>query len=140
MKTGYYFDVEGTNNMEKENVICLGTPSIPGGLVLLKAFNLGIEFIPSDCQFGYREVNYNGYKFNFTTFKSEALQKIHFNQIESDLLQAVGRARVGLHDCNVYIYSDFPLKNVKFVKLPELLTIAKDKRVGYYDEVKVEGE
>jgi len=58
------------------------------------------------------KVIHNGYLFHFTTYgeEHEVLRKILFWMIESDLEQAVGRARLLRYDCTVYLFSNFPLR------------------------------
>lgn len=58
----------------------------------------------------YTIVTYNGYRFRFTTFDDEILRTIQFYIIETDLEQAVGRARLLRCDATVKLFSNFPLR------------------------------
>jgi len=49
------------------------------------------------------------YVFKFYTYSDPILRDIQFWLIESELEQAVGRARLLRKDCVVYLYSNFPL-------------------------------
>jgi len=46
----------------------------------------------------------------FSCFENEELRKIQLSFIESDLIQAVGRARTLRTDAKVEVYSNFPLR------------------------------
>jgi hypothetical protein len=59
---------------------------------------------------GYKEIEYNGFKFMFNCFDNLELRKIQLGLIESDLIQAVGRARTLRTDAKVELYSNFPLR------------------------------
>ena len=59
---------------------------------------------------------HNGYRFRFTTFKNENLRAIQFWMIESELEQAVGRARLLRNSCDVHLFSNFPLSQAKMVE------------------------
>ena len=68
-----------------------------------------LEFIP---------VKKNGFEFSFSTFNTdlsksgELLREIQFYLIESELVQAVGRARVLRMEATVHLFSNYPLKGV----------------------------
>ena len=54
-------------------------------------------------------VTHNGYRFRFTTYEDVSLRKIHFWMIESEIEQAVGRARLLRYGCVVNLFSNFPV-------------------------------
>lgn len=119
-----YHNSEGSNSFSGEDLVCFGTPSLPSSVILLKAQSYGIKFTEQDTFFSYRSVEYNGVQFNFATFKSEELQRVHFNEIENEIKQSIGRARIGMHNCTVYLYSDFPVVDSLFCHLPKPLSAA----------------
>jgi hypothetical protein len=55
-------------------------------------------------------VEHNGWRFPFTTYEDPVLRNIQFYMIESELEQAVGRARLLRCDCTVHLFSNFPLR------------------------------
>ena len=57
-----------------------------------------------------------GYKFRFTTYDDERLRAIQFWMIESELEQAVGRARLLRKNCIVNLYSNFPISQSNLKK------------------------
>ena len=44
------------------------------------------------------------------TYKDEKMRRLQFYFIESELEQAVGRARLLRFPCNVHLFSNFPLR------------------------------
>jgi hypothetical protein len=108
----WFGNLSGTNDYEKQDIIVAGTPHFPDHVYKLLALTLGFEF-DIDAKPQYQEVEHNGYKFWFTTYNDEILRDIQFWLIESELLQAVGRARLIWHNCTVYLFSDFPLKQAQ---------------------------
>jgi competence transcription factor ComK len=62
-----------------------------------------------------REVNHNSYKFYFPTYSDPILQKVQLWIIESELEQAIGRARLLLYDFTVYIFSNLPISQAEFI-------------------------
>jgi len=75
----------------------------------LTAKVLGIDFKTSDLSMSYQKVIYNGFEFKFNCFNNENLRIIQFSYIESDLIQAVGRARTLRTKAKVDLYSNYPL-------------------------------
>jgi hypothetical protein len=94
--------------MEGKDILVIGTPYHAEFLYKLVAFNMGISF-DEDAEMKAQLVTYNGYRFWFTTYDDENLRAIHFWMIESELEQAVGRARLLRNDCKVHLFSNFPL-------------------------------
>jgi hypothetical protein len=99
----------GCDYMKGENVDVIGTPHIPEWIYKLFAFTIGCEF---DTEAKIRPgltVEHNGWRFRFTTYEDEVLRAIQFYIIESQLEQAVGRARLLRKNCTVHLISNFPL-------------------------------
>ncbi len=105
----HFGNTDGLNTLEGKDVLVIGTPYHPSFLYKLVAHNLGFAFDENE-KMSLQYITYNGYKTWFTTFKDENLRAIHFWMIESELEQAVGRARLPRNDCNVFLFSNFPLK------------------------------
>jgi hypothetical protein len=75
----------------------------------LFAFSLGLDFDIDDNIKHNKLVTHNGWRFRFSTFDDEVLRNIQFWMIESELEQAVGRARLLRQKCEVVLFSSFPL-------------------------------
>ena len=75
---------------------------------------MGVDF-DEDEKMKPKTVTHNGYRFWFTTFEDEELRDIHFWMLESELEQAVGRARLLRNTCKVHLFSNFPLRQARMV-------------------------
>lgn len=110
----HFGNTEGSNTLEGEDILVVGTPYHAEFLYKLAAFSLGMNF-DEDEEMSLQLVTYNGYQFKFMTFKDEDLKAVHFWMIESELEQAVGRARLLRNDCNVHLFSNFPLSQSNII-------------------------
>lgn len=59
---------------------------------------------------GFKEIEYNGFRFMFNCYDHPELRNIQLGLIESDLIQAVYRARTLRTEAIVELYSNFPLR------------------------------
>lgn len=109
-KEMYFGNCSGYDTFSGEDLVVVGTPHRNNVEYLLLAKALAINFKTSDTTMGYKEIEYNGFKFMFNCYDNIDLRKIQFGLIESDLIQAVGRARTLRTDATVELYSNFPLK------------------------------
>jgi hypothetical protein len=68
--------------------------------------------VPIDnYNFGKRKVEYNGYRFTFLAFENEILRQIELDDINSEAIQATGRARLTRYKNTVYLFSGLPMEN-----------------------------
>ena len=111
----HFGNTEGSNSLEGEDILVVGTPYHADFLYKLIAFTMGLEF-DEDSEATQTTVEHNGYQFWFTTFKDSELRAIQFWMIESELEQAVGRARLLRNSCNVYLFSNFILSQAQIIK------------------------
>ena len=110
----HFGNTEGSNMLEGNDILVIGTPYHAEFLYKLAAFSMGIVF-DEDEKMTAQTIEHNGYRFRFTTFKDEELRKIHLWMIESELEQAVGRARLLRNACTVHLFSNFPLCQSKMI-------------------------
>jgi len=110
----HFGNTEGSNELEGKDILVIGTPYHADFLYRLAAFTMGLDF-NEDEEVELQIVKHNGYRFRFTTFKNEDLQALQFWMIESELEQAVGRARLLRNPCEVHLFSNFPLRQAKMV-------------------------
>jgi hypothetical protein len=133
----YFGNAIGCDNYKGQNINVVGTPYKADFIYKLLAFTLGFN-INESARVKPCLVQHNGYQFNFTTFGEEddVLRKIHFWMIESDLEQAVGRARLLRCDCTVNLYSNFPLRQaiMRESNYDQLNTIPMETK-GKLDEI-----
>lgn len=104
----YFGKALGVNRFSGQNLVVIGTPHMPEFVYHLVAETLGKNV--SEDTLAQRKLIRNGYSFHMMTFSDEFMQKIQTYFIESELEQAVGRARLLNNDCTVYVYSRYPVK------------------------------
>jgi len=106
----YFGNLDGSNVLKGKNILVIGTPHQPDWVYKFFAYSIGLDFYLNE-EFKYKgvTVRHNGYEFRFPTYEDEVLRTIQIWMIESDLEQAVGRARLLREDCKVRLYSNFPL-------------------------------
>lgn len=105
----YFGNTSGYDTIKGKDLAVVGTPHRPLYNYYLYAKLMDIDFDIHNSPMTYQKVEYNGYRFMFNTFDNKELQRIQLSLIESDLIQAVGRARTLRFDCTVELYSSLPL-------------------------------
>lgn len=109
-KGKYHFgNTAGCDTMKGQNIDVIGTYHLVDFLYKLFPYTLGIDFDEAARLKPRQAVTHNGYRFKFTTYDDEVLRNMQFWMIESELEQAVGRARLLRCDCTVNLFSNFPL-------------------------------
>lgn len=113
----HYGNCAGCDILKGENIDVVGTPHQPEWIYKLFAYSLGFDV---DCEIKPNtKVEYNGYRFLFTTYADKILRNIQFYMINSEIEQAVGRARLLRCDCTVNVFSNFPLSQANMIKGPD---------------------
>jgi hypothetical protein len=111
----YLGNVEGHNDFENRNLVIAGHYLMPQNSIKLIAKCLGIEFNDKDER-EYIEIEYNGIRTYFYTFRNEGLQKIDLYFCNKELVQAIGRNRTLRHNVKTVVFTNFPLKADKYYK------------------------
>lgn len=109
VKDIHFGNCAGYDTLAGQDLAVVGTPHIAPEKYYLLAKLMGVKFVYGDTPVNNQRVTYNGFEFTIKCFINEELRKIQFSSIESELLQAVGRARTLRKDCTVEVYSNFPL-------------------------------
>ena len=104
----HFGNCAGCDTLKGKNIDVIGTPHQPEWIYKLFAYSLGYDV--DDSLKPNTVVVHNGFRFRFMTYADATLRAIQFYMIESELEQAVGRARLLRCDCTVNLFSDFPLK------------------------------
>jgi len=113
----HYGNCAGSDILKGENIDVVGTPHQPEWIYKLFAYSLGFDV---DCEIKPNtKAEYNGYRFLFTAYDDEILRNIQFYMINSEIEQAVGRARLLRCDCTVNVFSNFPLSQANMIKGPD---------------------
>lgn len=112
----------GIDNYKGQDLIVFGTPHVNMGTYLILAHACGLRDIRIDEGLEFVNIKRNGYEFSFSTFNNRLLceigdfiREIQYYIIESELQQAVGRARILREDCTVHLFSNYPLPGVKLL-------------------------
>lgn len=106
----YFGNCSGYDILAGEDLVVVGTPHRNNVEYLLLAKVLGINIKTSDTTMSYKKIEYNGFRFMFNCYDHMEIREIQLGLIESDLIQAVGRARTLRTNAKVEVYSNFPLK------------------------------
>lgn len=107
VKDIYFGNCSGYDTLAGKDIAVIGTPHRNNLEYLMIAKVLGIDFETTNVSL--KKVDYNGFRFKFNCYDNEQLREIQFALIESDLIQAVGRARTLRTPATVELYSNFPL-------------------------------
>lgn len=108
----YFGKTLGINKYAGENIAVIGTYYTS----MLAYFAIAVLFdIPCINNMKWRKVDMNGFEFYCMTFLTEDLHKIQMNIMNTEVEQAVGRARALRTDATVYLFSAFPIRGSKLV-------------------------
>jgi hypothetical protein len=115
VKGMYFGNCSGYDNLKGKDLAVVGTPHRNNVLYNLIAAEISGQPM-SNAAMNYQKVEYNGFRFKFNCFDNPLLRNIQLSLIESDLLQAVGRARTLRTNATVQMFSNFPLRiSTKFI-------------------------
>lgn len=99
----------GYDSLKGKDIAVVGTPHICSSTYLLYGAILGVEIEEKDLRLVDQLVIHNGIQFPIRTYENPELRKIQFYFIESELRQAVGRARLLREPAKVILLSGYPL-------------------------------
>ena len=120
----------GLDSMKGMDIAVIGTPHVSEIVYLLFANALGLKPKLNDATMHYTKIKRNGFEFFFNTYSQDLLlREIQIYIIESELLQAIGRARLLRNDCTVVVLSNLPIQQAEFVYLTneEIKSLKKGK-------------
>ena len=106
----YYGNTDGRDIFKGKDLNVIGTPHQPEWMYKLFAYTFDFDFDINARLIPNMLVEHNGWRFPFTTYEDPVLRNIQFYMIESELEQAVGRARLLRCPCIVNLFSNFPLR------------------------------
>jgi hypothetical protein len=106
----YFGKCTGFDGLKGEDIAVVGTLHLSPTQVALYGAVLGIlksgDNVPKPQR---KTINHNGFSFPFTTYDDLKLRDIHLHFVESELRQAIGRARPYSESCRVIVLSNYPL-------------------------------
>lgn len=116
----YFGNTEGIDDLKGENITVIGTPHLNPIAYLLISVALGYRMGVEESRMEYIPVERNGMRFYFTTYNGDALLKeVQFYLVESQLLQAIGRARVNRLPAKVLILSNLPVVGAQYISFSQ---------------------
>jgi hypothetical protein len=107
----HFGNCSGYDTLKGKDIAVVGTPHRNNLEYYLTGKALGIDFEISEKVMTMNEISFNGFEFNFNCFINPELRLIQLSLIQSDLIQAVGRARTLRTNAIVKVYSNFPLRD-----------------------------
>lgn len=106
----HYGACSGIDSYKGRDLIVAGTPHLDERVYILLASIIQEKLVKNE-KIKYNNVKRNGFEFYFNTYEEGSLlQEIQFYYIESELLQAIGRARVLRTDATVHVFSNYPVR------------------------------
>ncbi|MCE4566047.1 hypothetical protein INQ51_17135 [Maribellus sp. CM-23] len=106
----YFGNCSGYDLLKGQDIAVVGTPHRNEAEYMLTAKVIDPETKTSFTSMSVQEVEFNGFRYKFNTFINEEHRNIQLSLIESDLIQAAGRARTLRTNATVHLYSNFPLR------------------------------
>lgn len=106
----------GIDAYKGQDMVVIGTPHLNTNTYFLYASALSID-ISGDNSLSDIRISRKGMEFYFNTFVNIGLREIQLYLIESELVQAIGRARLLRNDCTVTVLSRLPMIGAEFVYL-----------------------
>jgi hypothetical protein len=108
----------GLDAYSGQDIAIVGTPHVAPIVYTLFASALGLTPRLNDFQMEYKQIKRNNFEFFFQTFSDDnMLREIQLYLIESELIQAIGRARLLRNDCTVTVLSNLPITQADFIYL-----------------------
>ena len=109
---------EGFDRYKGEDLAVIGTPHCAP--IIYKLAGTMLKYNISD-EIKRRRIKRNGYSYLAMTYAGSKMQNLQLFFIESELEQAIGRARLLRYDCNVYVFSNYPCQQAKLCQNPYLV-------------------
>lgn len=109
----YFGKTEGFNHYKGQDLVVLGTPHNVPFLYILIGKHLGYQ---AEDKMSVSIAEHNGYSFPIMTFQDLSMRNLQFYFLESELEQAIGRARLLRYPCKVYLFSNFPCRQAKLIQ------------------------
>ena len=118
-KSIYLGKTEGYNELKGKDICVIGTPHNVPFIYKLIGKHLGYDV---SSNMNLRKVKNDYYTFQMMTFENRLMQNLQFYFLESELEQAIGRARLLRFDCTVYLFSNYPCRQAEIIQDEYLLS------------------
>lgn len=120
----HFGKTEGFDNLKGKDIAIVGTPHNRPALYKLLGEALGYNTAGNITN---HRVERNNYEFRIMTFADKSMRNLQLFLIETELEQAIGRARVLREDCTVYVFSNYPCKQAELNMEPYLNITAEEE-------------
>lgn len=115
----HFWKCVGIDKLSGKDIAIVGTPHFNEHKYLYLGAVLGYDI--SNTQKNRQEVEYNGYRFNFYTYtNNQFLRELQLYCIDSQLCQAIGRARTIRTNAIVHVFSNFPVQGATLMEMGEV--------------------
>lgn len=132
----HFGKTEGFNVYRGMDIAVIGTPHNSPVLYELVGAMLGYD--TSDSLHRYR-VERSGYSFPMMSYGDGKMRNMQLFFIESELEQAVGRARLLRENCTVYVFSNYPCQQAEIIENP-YLKVKTEEDIGKNEDEIIQNE
>lgn len=113
---GTFGGLQGLDSFGGKNIAVYGTPYPPEFVVKLWAHVLGIDVDEDGFAFAERLVSWDEYEAVLPTVSEHpSIQRLYLWLAHSEIVQAVGRARLVNHPCTVHVFAKLPVSGGQLV-------------------------
>lgn len=106
----YFGNCSSGDELRGIDIAVIGTPNKPKYTTIFYAKVAGLDIKPSQLDVNDQIVEWNEQVFRYRAFDNIDLRDIQLSLVESELLQAVGRARAVRENSSVLVFSNLPLR------------------------------
>ena len=128
----HFGKTEGFDNLKGKDIAIVGTPHNRPALYKLLGEALGYNTAGNITN---HRVERNNYEFRIMTFADKSMRNLQLFLIETELEQAIGRARVLREDCTVYVFSNYPCQQAE-LNMEPYLDITVEEETEDEEEIK----
>jgi hypothetical protein len=110
VEEAHFGKTTGFDGLKGQDIAVVGTPHVNPITLVLYSKILNMEVNNTDLRnIRQQVVEHNGFRFWMNTYDNIDLRNLQFHFIESELRQAIGRARVNTEPAHVLLLSNYPL-------------------------------
>ena len=109
----HFGKTEGFDKYKGKDIVVIGTPHNSPVVYKLVGAMMGYRIAG---QLSNRRVERNYFDFMMMTYEDSQMQNLQLFFIESELEQAVGRARLLRENCTVYVFSNYPCQQAEIIQ------------------------
>lgn len=125
----HYGNTSGYDHLKGHNVIALGTWNLPSDVYLVTAAVLGVTIPPNEYQQQNLEVEVNQHLQTLYTYENLDLREIQFSYMETEMAQALGRARALREECTTLLVSNYPMLGYEQYSFDEIMIEVKANKI-----------